>query len=260
VGSKTKFKGIEMPPKNQEHTHFHFFHHKCVDPIRRIFQKLQARHFAKTRAAGHPNKRANTIDRFASDNTLLATLFRQSRTSPVTFAALYVNRHEHNVKIIIDIGLSIWTLGGHRNIESFHWNIQDKNESTITTPPDSTVPFEYGFSEVAKLADIGQLLQTRISTLQAHSSTICIVGHRIDSILSTLKAYWEPQIEAQVLDTQRIWQFQNQKMGEVSFEYALATAPGLSYEKSLLSNAGNDARYTMRLLQSLSREAVKTKP
>ncbi|KAI1078646.1 hypothetical protein F5B20DRAFT_582002 [Whalleya microplaca] len=195
------------------------------------------------------------IEQFAQENAQLAAFWKDSSNPSMIFAALDVHAWDGNREKIMEIGLSTWTPVKAHKTQCFHWKIEGNVELQNRYLAHDADIFLFGASEVIAEPDIEPILSSVFESLAMRFKHVVIVGHGIDSTLELLKRYWNAPMSMTVLDTQKIWQFQHQELNQVSFEKALRTTPGANYNKYVLQNAGNDARYTINLLRALGEVA-----
>ncbi|KAI3318790.1 hypothetical protein HD806DRAFT_302783 [Xylariaceae sp. AK1471] len=199
-------------------------------------------------------KRAKTIDRFRPDNDQLKALLRSRDLDSFVFVVISVlPRKDKNC--LGEIGLSIWYPGQEYDQQnSLHWVIKEERLLGERDSHDWPI-FYFGDTEYIKISEIGALLQDEISSLQHSASHVVIVGHGIERVLNWLQDFWYIPNGVKIIDTQKVWQFQHQKMGDVPLIAALETIPAQFYDKQLLGNAGNEARFTLELLKTLGQES-----
>lgn len=197
----------------------------------------------------------------ADDQKRLTSLLRGCKEETTVFVSVDVHIWDLDHSRITDIGISIWHPGAtdYSDILSFHWRIRDnlllKNQS-VPNEPDI---FTSNISRVISEGQIKACLDNIFDPLVGQFKRVIIVGHDVCYVTRLLDGYWNPPGAATFLDTQKIWQLQHRLSDNITLEEALDTTEGVRYSKSLLNNAGNDARITLYLLQAQGRLASQSK-
>jgi hypothetical protein len=195
-------------------------------------------------------KRRKTIDRFRRDDNQLKALLRDRDLKSIVFVVISLLPQGAESRLG-EVGLSIWSPGqAYYERECLHWVIK---EGPPHKTPDAPIrpSFYFGETEYVKSSEIGPLLHDEIFSLQQSYSHICIVGHGTGRILGHLREFWQVPNGAKVIDTQKVWQYQQKNMCSVPLLAALEIVPSMMYEKQLLGNAGNEAQFTLYLLRAL---------
>ncbi|KAI1480321.1 hypothetical protein F4774DRAFT_379290 [Daldinia eschscholtzii] len=191
------------------------------------------------------------------DNTRLTESLTGSQNLPALFVTISVNTGEANSTKIKDIGISVWhtNIVEESEIESYHWRIIENMEDEHVHTISDIETFAFGDSEDIHAAEISDRLNTVLGSSVAEFSNTTIIGYDTQSMKELLRDHWRLPASVEMLDTERIWQIQHRRSDRVPLEIALDTTPGVVYEKGLLHNAGNEARFTLLLLQAQGRVA-----
>ncbi|KAI2629334.1 hypothetical protein GGS26DRAFT_598997 [Hypomontagnella submonticulosa] len=191
------------------------------------------------------------------DNKKLARIWRESREG-VVFASIVVHAWDLDHRKITDIGISIWwpRTSSELDMSCHHWQIEENKVLQNTKVPNEPDTFAFGATRVISEAEIAACLDDLFGSLVT-LNRIILVGHDVHSILKLLRKYWKPPRPTTFLDTQKIWQVQNQKAESTTLAKALDMTSAIGYNTYLLNNAGNDARLTLHLLQAQGHTLVK---
>ncbi|KAI1103474.1 hypothetical protein F4804DRAFT_228691 [Jackrogersella minutella] len=188
------------------------------------------------------------------DSRILASLWDESKKRVTAFVSIDVNTWAQHRNTITDIGVSIWypDYSGNSDINSYCWQIKDNDGLENRHMENQPDIFTFGRTDIVSEAQVAGIFDDLFKFSMAGAQVV-IVGHGVRFTLGLLERYWKPPSSAIILDTQKIWQIQYQQSYQVSLEEALDMAAITTYDKNLLNNAGNDARYTLYLLQAQSR-------
>ncbi|KAI1802646.1 hypothetical protein F4811DRAFT_387480 [Daldinia bambusicola] len=190
------------------------------------------------------------------DNKKLANIWVEVKKQPFIFASIHVNAWDRDSTKITDIGVSIWSTDtfDESDIQSHYWRVKEnmflENERGLNDPNI----FTFGRTKLIHQADIKSILHGVFESPMLGGQQFVIVGHEVEFALNLIEDYWVPPRSAVVLDTQKIWQLQNHNPDPIGLKEALDTTPGTIYDRQLLCNTGNNARFTLRLLQAQGRD------
>lgn len=189
---------------------------------------------------------------YTNDDQKLATLLKEAKNGTVIFASIDVHAWDLDTKKLTDIGVSTWQPDayGRSDIKSYHWQIRENKSLKNEQTPNYPEIFTFGKTEIVGESHIAAVLDGVFEPLIDQFSRVVVVGHGINTTLTLLKNSWECPGSVIFLDTQKIWQLQHSQSIQVGLEEVLETTPQVRYNKLLLDNAGNDARFTLHLLHA----------
>lgn len=140
-------------------------------------------------------------------------------------------------------------------INSYHWRVKEnvslENHHELNEPDI----FTFGSTSLVGQSEIRTLFDDIFESFAARNQKIVVVSHDINSMRSLLKNYWDPPDSVTFLDTGEIARLQYFDSDHCTLERALDITGITKYDKHLLNNAGNDARFTISLLQAQCRRA-----
>ncbi|KAI1133955.1 hypothetical protein F5Y05DRAFT_406882 [Hypoxylon sp. FL0543] len=190
------------------------------------------------------------FDQYVDDNRRLESISQESCERSVVFISIVVCAWDVDRTKLTDIGVSFWNPNDiDCNMYSRHWRIKENVSLENRGVPNEPDTFTFGGTNLICETEIGLLLDEFILSLNTQFEKVVVVGYATQSTLDLLREHWKPSGSVTILDTQKIWQVQHGQPGEVTLEEALATTPGLVFDKYLLRNAGNDSCFILRLLQ-----------
>jgi hypothetical protein len=141
-----------------------------------------------------------------------------------------------------------------------HIRVRDNEESFFKEPIPAR--FAFGTEEwVRTAAELGGQLTTVFSALeQQQYDTIILAGHSVRRRLYYISSGtgWKPPSTVKVVDTQQFVQhaFPSAQLAGPSLEKSLEVL-GLFQGQRIFYNAGNNAIYTLRILQHLAKHATE---
>ncbi|KAI1764601.1 hypothetical protein GGR53DRAFT_305390 [Hypoxylon sp. FL1150] len=194
------------------------------------------------------------LRQYEDDRDKLATLLTKAKTQSIMLISVDVHAWDIDQSKITDIGISTRLLGsiGELRVRSYHWQIKENISLRNKHVLNNSSIFTFGSTKIIPETQISTILNGIIEPLETRFQNIAIVGHDICFLMGLLKNHWEPPGSVILLDTQKIWQQQHARLDQVTFEEALRTTSNVEYDRKLLDNAGNDARFTLHLLQAQS--------
>lgn len=182
------------------------------------------------------------------ENKRLLEVWKETKNGNILFLAIQV-RTSHTNNKINQIGISRWWPDGWAQLDSFHGQIEQ--ETMVDRSSHQSVDgFIFGETETIYDPDVGPWLDHTFKALQSPHQTTCLIGHNIRHILHLIQPYWQIPSNMIVLDTRAIWEFQNEATQHPSFKQTLEGVDGYRGDESILNNAGNGARLTLKLLQA----------
>ncbi|KAK6954854.1 hypothetical protein Daesc_004826 [Daldinia eschscholtzii] len=189
------------------------------------------------------------------EDKVLARVWRESGKKTTVFTSLDIRARDHDRNRITDIGLSTWYLDSgadsiDNSMDCYHWKIKGRIPLDHTSSLNHLDTFNFGTTEVISESLITRKLDSIFESLTTQFQRTVLIGHDIEPKLNLLRQYWKPPGHTITLDTQKIWQLQRGPPKDIALEAALDAMWGLKYDKHLLWNAGNGARFTMCLLQA----------
>ncbi|KAI0110595.1 hypothetical protein F4776DRAFT_642458 [Hypoxylon sp. NC0597] len=186
-----------------------------------------------------------------ADDQILARTWRESKDQATVFVSIDVHAWDIDQSKITDIGMALWhpIASGESDIHCFYWRIKENLSLQYRHMVNESDIFNFGSTGLLNENQVGTIFEDMFSSL-ARFQRVVLVGHDIRSTLELLNKYWKPPETTTILDTQRVWQIQHRSSQQVALGEALETTSDVLYHNHLLNNAGNDARFTLCLLQA----------
>ncbi|KAI0835245.1 hypothetical protein F5Y06DRAFT_306384 [Hypoxylon sp. FL0890] len=194
------------------------------------------------------------FNQYKDDNKRLEGICQEICEHTTVFISICVHTWDGDQTKLTDIGMSFWIPRTvESNTYSRHWRIRENASLKSQSTPNEPDTFTFGNTDLICETEIAPLLDEFLMSMITRFEKVVIVGHGIRSTMYSLRKHWKPPGSVAVLDTQKIWQVQHQRLEKVSLEEALNTTLGVSFDTYLLHNAGNDSCFILQLLQTQGR-------
>lgn len=192
------------------------------------------------------------------ENMRLLDVWRKGEYTETGYISLHIISQKDDETKISQIGMSKWRSDGSTDPISVHCQVErETTESESSSIRLIAGDFIFGDTEVITESDIGPWLDATFKSFQVHQNITCLVGHDIRHILHLVKSDWEAPSDVIILDTRAIWESQTNATQHPSFKKSLGVV-GYGRDDFVFNNAGNNARFILDLVQSLSFQAKRT--
>ncbi|KAI0849024.1 hypothetical protein F5Y00DRAFT_269686 [Daldinia vernicosa] len=193
---------------------------------------------------------ATLSPKYAKDEEILADILQEFQMQTTGFVSINAHAWDQDYSKITDIGVCTWREYSFKHVtkSSYHWRIRENMSLKNIYVPNEPDIFAFGSTKIINEFHIAQVIDSVLEPFIAEFPKVIVVGYDIKSTMHLLHTKWKPPESIVFLDTQKLWQIRNHHSDRVDLERALETTPAANYERRLLHNAGNNARYILELI------------
>ncbi|KAI0427135.1 hypothetical protein F5Y09DRAFT_317093 [Xylaria sp. FL1042] len=183
------------------------------------------------------------------ENAKLSEAWSASTTSKVLFVTIEVRLLNRQTSETSEMALSQWSPARTRGIQTSLWVIENDGFNTKQHTVYKNSAFLYGITNKLQANEISTHLKDLFRDFKEEFEKVYLVGWRINETLRIIEKVWVPPQEMTTIDTERVWQAQHPDTAELSFTECIEGTPHLREHSPSLSNVGNKAQLSIRLLQ-----------